>query len=776
MKKLFLPIMLVLILALAACGDTGDLVESAQNVAGDVVESVNDELSGTDEESTPEPTEEPTEEVVEEVVEEPAAGPSDRWAGSTLSIDMAAVGNATVSINGVEGQSDGNGNFELYVPRAEDGRYVINAELDGYVPVSQIHIGSAMEALTLEFQPTHTETFDPTVGVEAEDPSGTQISVGPNQLVDADGNEPTGDVTLNMYTYDLENEEMVGDMSGVNDQGEEVAMESAGAFYASFEDEDGDELNVKEGETVDVSVPVEEERPDEVLTVWSYDEETGLWVEEGVATLEDGRYVAEVSHFSYWNFDWEKRDPACIKLDIDADYLAANNPLSVRAVLQTNPTRVRDLLVTQETNVLINLPANTDVQFFAAGEATPFATTSSGEPWGGVGIPVFPYNVCNGSTTVLEGTPLILQSVNYPDRYLAVSEDGTQIQLLPVAPDSDDALKQRATFTQVSGLADPGKVSLQTSSGAYIVGTPDGVTLQTTLDTEELRQAATFTKVDGLAGTGVSFESLAYPGYHLRHSSFVLRLNVSNNTDLYNLDTSYNGVTEFAAVEASPVTGSLEGQVTDATDGNPIAGAEVCMQVVNLCATTDSDGRFVISGAPLGEQVIDTTAEGYIEVPNQTATVTADGDTERPIAMSPVVPVGQLRIVLEWGENPADLDSYLWLPDSTQILHNNKTDVNGTAVLNLDDTDGFGPETITILQENAGTYTYAVYNFSRGHRGASTTISESGAIVRVYRGEKEIKVYPAPTSGDGNWWHVFDIDGATSTITQVNTLVESEPR
>ena len=72
--------------------------------------------------------------------------------------------------------------------------------------------------------------------MEAEDPSGTQISIGANQLEDENGNEPSGDVTLSMYTYDLENEEMVGDMSGLNDQGEEVFMESAGAFYASFEE------------------------------------------------------------------------------------------------------------------------------------------------------------------------------------------------------------------------------------------------------------------------------------------------------------------------------------------------------------------------------------------------------------------------------------------------------------------------------------------------------------------------------------------------------------
>jgi hypothetical protein len=394
----------------------------------------------------------------------PAAGPADRWAGITADMAMAALSGANISINGVEAQSDGSGNFELYVPRAEDGRYLINADLDGFVPVSQIHIGSAMESLTLEFQPVHTETFDPAVGVEAVDDSGTQISIGANQLEDADGNEPSGDVTLSMYTYDLENEEMVGDMSGMNDQGDAVTMESAGAFYASFEDEDGTELNLKDGETAEVSVPVVEERPDEVLTVWSYDEETGLWIEESVATMEDGRYVAEVSHFSYWNFDWEKRTPSCIKLEVEASYLAANNPLNVRAVLQTNPNRVRDLSITQETNVLINLPNNTDVQFFATGESTPFATISSGAAWGGVGIPAFPYDACQGVAEVADApapAPATLQG-QVIDATTGSPLEGVQVCVL------DQCVTTASDGNYTINDVPAGQNSLQATKDGYI--------------------------------------------------------------------------------------------------------------------------------------------------------------------------------------------------------------------------------------------------------------------------------------------------------------------
>jgi hypothetical protein len=91
MKKILFPLMLIVMLALAACGgnvDTQGLVESAQNVAEDVVDSVNDELNQTDEETTEvtpeetteEPTPEPTEEPTPEPTIEVAEGESPIWA------------------------------------------------------------------------------------------------------------------------------------------------------------------------------------------------------------------------------------------------------------------------------------------------------------------------------------------------------------------------------------------------------------------------------------------------------------------------------------------------------------------------------------------------------------------------------------------------------------------------------------------------------------------------------------------------------------------------
>src|SRR6202008_1408413 len=39
------------------------------------------------------------------------------------------------------------------------------------------------------------------------------------------------------------------------------------------------------------------------IALWSFDETTGLWKEEGTATKTGSNYIALVHHFSYWNCD-----------------------------------------------------------------------------------------------------------------------------------------------------------------------------------------------------------------------------------------------------------------------------------------------------------------------------------------------------------------------------------------------------------------------------------------------------------------------------------------
>jgi Mg-chelatase subunit ChlD len=273
--------------------------------------------------------------------------------------------------------------------------------------------------------------------------------------------------------------------------------------------------------------------------------------------------------------------------------------------------------------------------------------------------------------------------------------------------------------------------------------------------------------------SGIKIDAIQVPGDEEAVMIMQNYADVSGGTYVLTNESGSNAASEILNIITECSTeGTLQGQVTDAVSGNPIAGAEVCVQGTSQCAMTDGSGNYVIADVPAGDHLLNVTADGYISVDDQSVTVTAGETTTQPIAMSPELAAGELRIVLTWGENPSDLDSYLWLPNSAYINYSQPGDPN-TANLDLDDTSGNGPETITIAQREDGTYTYAVNNFSGN---GFATLSTSGAVVRVYQGDREINSFPVPTTGDGLWWHVFDIDGATGTITPVNTLSDTQPR
>ena len=48
-------------------------------------------------------------------------------------------------------------------------------------------------------------------------------------------------------------------------------------------------------------------------------------------------------------------------------------------------------------------------------------------------------------------------------------------------------------------------------------------------------------------------------------------------------------------------------------------------------------------------------------------------------------------------------------------------------------------------------------------------------MVRVYRGSSLVKTYNVPLEGEGDWWYVFELDGASGEIIDHNTLISASP-
>lgn len=131
-------------------------------------------------------------------------------------------------------------------------------------------------------------------------------------------------------------------------------------------------------------------------------------------------------------------------------------------------------------------------------------------------------------------------------------------------------------------------------------------------------------------------------------------------------------------------------------------------------------------------------------------------------ALSPVMEqLDGMRIVLSWGEQPLDVDSHLSYPGN-HICYYHKT--GAMANLDVDDTDSFGPETITIDKKQQGQkYIYAVHDYSdKDISGGSRLSNVSDARVYVYIGNSLIRSYNVPRNKAGNTWVVFMIDESGS--------------
>jgi uncharacterized protein YfaP (DUF2135 family) len=136
-------------------------------------------------------------------------------------------------------------------------------------------------------------------------------------------------------------------------------------------------------------------------------------------------------------------------------------------------------------------------------------------------------------------------------------------------------------------------------------------------------------------------------------------------------------------------------------------------------------------------------------------------------AISPVMnSLDGMRIVLNWGANPHDLDSHVVYPGNHVFFSNKKgTDAN----LDVDNTTGFGPETITLTRKHVGErYVYAVHDYSDGGSPQTDHLGKSSAKVFVYVGQTLVKTYYVP-AGNGNLWTVFAVTD-NGDFQDINTL------
>lgn len=231
-------------------------------------------------------------------------------------------------------------------------------------------------------------------------------------------------------------------------------------------------------------------------------------------------------------------------------------------------------------------------------------------------------------------------------------------------------------------------------------------------------------------------------------------------------------VSEGAWNEIIPVVHSvsfaevtISGLIIDAQTGSSIPDASIVVR--EGTAESGTSVRETTSGAsgvysvtvPSGEYTFEIAAEGYETVFREVYVGTYSKSVSQDFTITKSVGEGEVRIVLEWGATPRDLDSYLIgntdSGDEVFVSYRSKVSESSgktVAELDLDDIDGYGPETITLYDMN-GTYTYSVVDFNM-----TGMINTSGATVTVYMPGEAPQTISISPDFSGEVWRVCEID------------------
>lgn len=196
----------------------------------------------------------------------------------------------------------------------------------------------------------------------------------------------------------------------------------------------------------------------------------------------------------------------------------------------------------------------------------------------------------------------------------------------------------------------------------------------------------------------------------------------------------------------------------NAVNGQYIINASV--EIANIGSfTTDEEGK-VRFPAPMedGDYAFVFMGEKYV-TSELRFTIMAGTIFQRRFSISPMLDIKNLRVVLDWGAAPLDLDAHFVKTNEYHISYRDmKTLADGSAQLDRDATSGYGPETITARSvAGSGNYVYYVHDYTNASTGTSAALAHSNASVKVFGEGRVLKQYNLIDTQKGTVWKVFEI-------------------
>lgn len=226
-------------------------------------------------------------------------------AGNPVSGVSIAIGSSSVTTNS-------QGFFILNNVSVKEKFAYIKASKAGFVNASRVVVPTnSKNRINIMMIPATVTATISTGSISTVSLSdGTKVKFD-GSFKDANGNTYSGNVQVALFGLKTSDtyfqETMPGSLLASDSNGNSKILESYGMMHVQLTGNAGQNLQLANGHTAEITFPVDASQSStapSTIPLWSFDENLGIWKQEGTATKNGNVYVGNVAHFSWWNCDY----------------------------------------------------------------------------------------------------------------------------------------------------------------------------------------------------------------------------------------------------------------------------------------------------------------------------------------------------------------------------------------------------------------------------------------------------------------------------------------
>lgn len=505
--------------------------------------------------------------------------------------------------------TDVDGSFTLNNITVDKNAAFIKVEKDGYFHGAKTLVASADQSNRLTIKLIRKKvagSFAASGAASITVPDdGGKIVFESNSVVSATGNTAyTGTVAVSASFINPEAPDfrdiMPGTLRGITTNNQETGLQSFGMMAVELDGENGEKLQLAPGKKATLHFPIPDGLQAEApatIPLWSLDESTGLWKEEGSAVRQGSEYVGTVSHFSFWNCDapFPVTDFTCTLQDQQGNKMIGTEVMILAPGNNGSGNLASNGFTDADGVISGKLPTNKTLQMKVYDKCRNLLLEKTIGPFSSVANLGVLTISSSASQLSISGTVKNCYGAPVANGYVTMELENIFYNI-PVSNGQfsgsisrckSEAVTASLTPYDITGKAAGPAVNVPVSNGTveagqlmacgttldtYIRYTVNGVNYEILPPRDSIyvyiaSETSTFTAIGGMRQRGpyedivVIFGGGALPG---SYTVFIADVYDGNNSRLYERNSSYNTtVTEYGTTPGSYITGTFSGTLRD---------------------------------------------------------------------------------------------------------------------------------------------------------------------------------------------------------------------